>query len=152
MTLNVHKMNINDSHTFYIWHTLVYLASKWPTFFVVLSYSNFLLPCHLFCSGENLSRAWPNELWFKFPNESEPKWSYNLVEGTFIKYLARNFTVSYQTEALFVTYWSELQRLWEYKLQQHVVTCRESSRVLSQGVLLSHSPIKNSNVSNYFFL
>lgn len=107
MTLNVHKMNINDSHTFYIWHTLVYLASKWPTFFVVLSYSNFLLPCHLFCSGENLSRAWPNELWFKFPNESEPKWSYNLVEGTFIKYPSeRIFTVSYQTEALFVAYWN----------------------------------------------
>ena len=44
----------------------------------------------------------------------------------------------------------ELQCLWEYKLQQHVVTCRESSRVLSQGFLLSHNPIKNSNVSNYF--
>lgn len=44
----------------------------------------------------------------------------------------------------------ELQRLWEYKSQRHIVTCRESSRLLSQGFLLSHNPIKNSNVSNYF--
>lgn len=107
-------------------------------FFVVLSYSNFLPPCLLFSPGENPSRAWPNEFWFKFPNESEPKWFYNLVEGTFIKYPSEgNFSLSYRLKYFSWHIEIELQHLWDYKLQWHVVTCHESSRALGQGFLLS---------------